>query len=173
MRYIAEQACGFQCVAMHQGLLRPVAESLSTSLRGGKLTCEVIGGARRWRQGRSHVDRPCPRRRRRHSSRAHRASVRAGNAATPLRRRAVRYDPAGYAAHRALLLALVGLLCFWVTWAPPVRPVALLAAAINIFGFLGFYALYGNPAGALRTIAIGDLVALPPLAFAAWTTLWK
>jgi hypothetical protein len=50
---------------------------------------------------------------------------------------------------------------------------ALLAAAINIFGFLGFYALYGNPAGALRTIAIGDLVALPPLAFAAWTTLWK
>ena len=26
-------------------------------------------------------------------------------------------------------------------------------------------------AGALRTIAIADLVALPPLAFAAWTTL--
>ena len=31
--------------------------------------------------------------------------------------------------------------------------------------------LYGNPAGALRTIAIADLVALPPLAFAAWMTL--
>jgi hypothetical protein len=28
-----------------------------------------------------------------------------------------------------------------------------------------------NPAGALRTIAIADLVALLPLAVAAWTTL--
>jgi len=73
--------------------------------------------------------------------------------------------------HRALLLALVGLLCLWATWAPAVRPAALLAAAINVAGFLGFYALYGNPAGALRMIAIADLVAVPPLAFAAWTTL--
>ena len=73
--------------------------------------------------------------------------------------------------HRALLLALVGILCLWASWAPGVRPAALLAAAINVVGFLGFYALYGNPAGALRTIAITDLVALPPLAFAAWMTL--
>ena len=73
--------------------------------------------------------------------------------------------------HRALLLALVGILCLWASWAPGVRPAALLAAAINVVGFLGFYALYGNPAGALRTIAIADLVALPPLAFAAWMTL--
>jgi hypothetical protein len=73
--------------------------------------------------------------------------------------------------HRALLLALVGILCLWASWAPGVRPAALLAAAINVAGFLGFYALYGNPAGALRTIAIVDLIALPPLVFAAWTTL--
>ena len=73
--------------------------------------------------------------------------------------------------HRALLLALVGLLCLWASWWAPVRPAALLAAAINVVGFLGFYALYGNPAGALRTIAIADLIALPPLAYAAWTTL--
>jgi len=73
--------------------------------------------------------------------------------------------------HRALLLALVGILCLWASWAPGVRPTALLAATINVVGFLGFYALYGNPAGALRTIAIADLVALPPLAFAAWMTL--
>jgi hypothetical protein len=73
--------------------------------------------------------------------------------------------------HRAMLLGLVGILCLWAVWWPPVRPAALLAAAINIAGFLGFYALYGNPAGALRTIAVADLVALPPLAFAAWTTL--
>jgi hypothetical protein len=73
--------------------------------------------------------------------------------------------------HRALLLALVGILCLWATWSPGVRPAALTAAAINVVGFLGFYALYGNPGGALRTVAIADLVALPPLAFAAWTTL--
>lgn len=72
--------------------------------------------------------------------------------------------------HRALLLALVGLLCLWAAWSPAVRPAALLAAVINVAGFLGFYALYGNPAGALRTIALADLVAVPPLAFAAWTT---
>ena len=73
--------------------------------------------------------------------------------------------------HRALLLALVGILCLWASWAAPVRPAALLAAAINVVGFLSFYALYGNPAGALRTIAIVDLIALPPLAFAVWSTL--
>jgi hypothetical protein len=73
--------------------------------------------------------------------------------------------------HRAVLLALVGILCLWSTWAPDVRPAALLAAAINVVGFLGFYALYGNPAGALRIIAIADLVAVPPLAFAAWVTI--
>ena len=70
--------------------------------------------------------------------------------------------------HRALLLALVGLLCLWASWWA-----ALLAATINVLGFLGFYAIYGNPAGALRTIAIADLIALPPLAYAAWTTLGR
>lgn len=75
--------------------------------------------------------------------------------------------------HRALLLALVGVLCLSAVWWSPMRPAALLAAAVNIFGFLAFYALYGSPAGALRTIAIGDLIALPFLAYAAWATLLR
>ena len=75
--------------------------------------------------------------------------------------------------HRALLLALVRILCLWGSWWAPVRSAALLAAAINVLGFLSFYALYGNPAGALRTIAIADLIALPPLAYAAWVTLLR
>jgi len=75
--------------------------------------------------------------------------------------------------HRALLLALVGILCLWAIWSAPVRQAALLAAAINVVGFLSFYALYGSPAGALRTIAVADLVALPPLAFAAWSTFGR
>ena len=73
--------------------------------------------------------------------------------------------------HRALLLALVGILCLWASWSASARPAALLAAAINVVGFLGFYALYGAPVGALRTIALADLVAIPPLAYAAWKTL--
>jgi len=72
--------------------------------------------------------------------------------------------------HRALLLALVGLLCLWAAWSADIRPAAVRAAAINVAGFLGFYALYGSPAGALRIIALADLVAVPPLAFAAWVT---
>lgn len=75
--------------------------------------------------------------------------------------------------HRALLLGLVGVLCFWAAGASSVRPAALLAATLNVAGFLGFYALYGMPAGALRTIALADLLAIPPLAFAAWTTLGR
>ena len=73
--------------------------------------------------------------------------------------------------HRAVLLALVGLLCLWAVWSIPIRPAALLAVTVNVGAFLGFYALYGAPAGPLRTIAIFDLIVLPPLAVAAWTTL--
>ena len=73
--------------------------------------------------------------------------------------------------HRAVLLAIVGLLCLWAAWAPAIRPSALAAATLSVAGFLGFYALYGSPAGALRTIAIADLLAVPPLAFATWAGL--
>jgi len=107
------------------------------------------------------VDRPCRRRRRRHSPDADRASVRARDLVTPLRHRDDRLHAAGADAPSRPAAGA----------GRDSLPAALLAAAINIAGFLGFYALYGNPAGALRTIAIADLVALPPLAFAAWTTL--
>ncbi len=73
--------------------------------------------------------------------------------------------------HRALLLALVGVLCVWAAWVPAIRPAALVAAGLNIAGFLALYALYGAPPGPLRTIALADFVALPPLAVAAWSTL--
>jgi hypothetical protein len=73
--------------------------------------------------------------------------------------------------HRAVLLALVGLLCLWAAAAETVRPAALAAAALNLASFLAFMALYGNPAGPLRTVALVDLIALAPLAVAAWGTL--
>lgn len=75
--------------------------------------------------------------------------------------------------HRAVLLALVGLLCLWAAASPAARPTALLAASVNIASYLVFYLLYGAPAGPLRTVAIVDAVALVPLAVAAWTTLLR
>jgi hypothetical protein len=72
--------------------------------------------------------------------------------------------------HRAALLALVGVLCVWAAFAPSIRPAALTAASINIVTFLGFYAAYGASAGALRVIALVDLLAIAPLAVAAWGT---
>ena len=73
--------------------------------------------------------------------------------------------------HRAVLLALIGLLCLWAAASPSARPAALLAASVNIASYLVFYGLYGAPAGPLRTVAIVDAAALGPLAVAAWTTL--
>lgn len=72
--------------------------------------------------------------------------------------------------HRAVLLAIVGVLCVWAAMSPSTRPAALAAAALNIASFLAFYALYASPPGPLRTIALVDAFALIPLAFAAWAT---
>jgi hypothetical protein len=75
--------------------------------------------------------------------------------------------------HRAVLLAIVGVLCLWAAFAPGPRPAALLAATINIASFIVMYALYGAPTGPLRTIALVDALAIAPLAVAAWGTIFK
>ena len=72
--------------------------------------------------------------------------------------------------HRAVLLAIVGVLCLWAAASESARPAALVAASLNIASFLLFYALYANPPGPLRLVAIVDLIALLPLAIAAWGT---
>jgi len=72
--------------------------------------------------------------------------------------------------HRAVLLAIVGVLCVWAALSPSARPAALTAAALNLVSFLVYYALYASPPGPLRTIALVDAFALVPLAFAAWAT---
>jgi len=42
-----------------------------------------------------------------------------------------------------------------------------------MIGFLIVYAHAGSPAGALRTIALTDLVGLPLLAIVAWEALQR
>jgi hypothetical protein len=75
--------------------------------------------------------------------------------------------------HRAVLLAIVGVLCIWAAASEGARPTVLAAAAINLVSFLAFYALYASPAGPLRTVALVDLVALIPLVFAVWGTFTR
>jgi hypothetical protein len=72
--------------------------------------------------------------------------------------------------HRAVLLAIVGVLCVWAAVSSSARRAALTAAALNVVSFLAFYALYASPPGPLRTIALVDAFALIPLAFTAWAT---
>jgi len=69
--------------------------------------------------------------------------------------------------HRAVLLTMISVLCLWAAFAPGPRRAGLLAATISIAAFLVIYALYGAPAGPLRTIALVDTLAIAPVA-AAW-----
>lgn len=66
--------------------------------------------------------------------------------------------------HRgAMFLALVGM-CLVALATPGARAAASVAVAISVVGFLAVYVRAGTPAGALRTIAWADVVALAPLA---------
>jgi hypothetical protein len=69
--------------------------------------------------------------------------------------------------HRSLLFAGIVVLCAWSALDPLPRPAALVATAISVLGYFAIYLKHGMPAGALRTIAKVDLLALPLLAFIA------
>jgi hypothetical protein len=69
--------------------------------------------------------------------------------------------------HRSLLFAAIVVLCAWSALDPLPRPAALVATAISVLGYFAIYLKHGMPAGALRTIAKVDLLALPLLAFIA------
>lgn len=65
--------------------------------------------------------------------------------------------------HRgALFLALI-CACAFALFDPAVRRAASVIVAVSVVGFLVVYVRAGMPVGALRTVAIIDLVALVPL----------
>ena len=67
--------------------------------------------------------------------------------------------------HRgALFLAIIAAATFAVV-SRAARRSATVIVGISVVGFLFVYVRAGLPAGALRTIAIADLIALVPLAF--------
>ncbi len=74
--------------------------------------------------------------------------------------------------HRGALFLALALLCLFAAFDSNIRRAASLVTAISVLGFLVVYIRAGAPGGALRNIAIGDLVALLPLALVLWTA-WR
>lgn len=68
---------------------------------------------------------------------------------------------------RALFLGIV-VLAVWAALEPNVRRAAGPVVAISVVGFLAVYLRSGAPDGALRSIAIADVIALLPLAWTLW-----
>jgi hypothetical protein len=74
--------------------------------------------------------------------------------------------------HRAaLFLALIVLSAFAIV-DPGARRAASVAVSISVVTFLALYARAGFPAGALRSIAVVDAIALAPLAVVL-VTAWR
>ncbi len=69
--------------------------------------------------------------------------------------------------HRSVLFAAIVALCLWSAADPQPRPAALLVTGLSVSGYLLLYLWRGRPRGALRRVALVDLLALPLLALAA------
>lgn len=74
--------------------------------------------------------------------------------------------------HRGALFLAIVVACVFALFDTASRRVAAVVVALSVIGFLVVYARAGWPPGALRTIAVVDLVALLPL---GWVLLmaWK
>ena len=75
-------------------------------------------------------------------------------------------------AHRGALFAVVALLAGWAAVFPEDRRVASLGVGLSVLSFLALYARAGMPAGALRSVAVADAVAVVPLALVIWAA-WR
>jgi hypothetical protein len=74
--------------------------------------------------------------------------------------------------HRGVLFLAIVAACIFAALDPAARRVVSVVASISVVGFLAIYVQAGLPAGALRTIALGDIAALVPLAFATYAA-WR
>jgi len=73
-------------------------------------------------------------------------------------------------SHRGVLFLAVAVACGYAAFDPASRQLAAIVAAISVPGFLAIYAASGMPKR-LRSIALIDLIAVAPLAWAvadAW-----
>jgi hypothetical protein len=70
-------------------------------------------------------------------------------------------------AHRGLLFLAVAAACAYAAFDAQSRPLAVIVTVISVLGFLAVYALAGAPKGALRQIALVDLIGVAPLVVVA------
>ena len=70
--------------------------------------------------------------------------------------------------HRGALFLAVLVAAVVALFSPEARRVASLVVAISMIGFLLVYWRAGLPAGALRRIAVADMIGLLPLGLVLW-----
>jgi hypothetical protein len=66
--------------------------------------------------------------------------------------------------HRGALFLAIIVACLFALFEPGTRQVTSIIVAISLISYLLVYASAGMPEGALRTVAVVDLLALAPLA---------
>jgi hypothetical protein len=74
--------------------------------------------------------------------------------------------------HRGALFWAVLVAAIYALLDPTVRRLGTIVVAISMIGFLIVYARAGLPDGALRKVAVADLIGLVPLAWVAWQA-WR
>jgi hypothetical protein len=74
--------------------------------------------------------------------------------------------------HRGALFLAVVAVALFAAFNAEARKAATLLVGTSVIGFLLVYSMAGAPAGALRRIAVVDIVALVPLAFVTWRA-WR
>ncbi len=70
--------------------------------------------------------------------------------------------------HRGALFLAVCVAAIYAMFSVDARRLAALVLCISMIGFLVVYVRAGLPEGALRKIAVTDMVGLLPLAFVCW-----
>jgi hypothetical protein len=70
--------------------------------------------------------------------------------------------------HRGALFLAILAAALMAVFDPATRRMASIIVAISVVGFLFVYARAGMPAGALRSIALVDLIAVIPLIFVSY-----
>lgn len=69
--------------------------------------------------------------------------------------------------HRASLFVIVVIACVWAMVDLEARRLAAVVVATSMLSFLMIYWHAGSPV-ALKSIALADMIGLPPLAFVLW-----
>ena len=75
--------------------------------------------------------------------------------------------------HRAILFGILGGFFAYAAFVPSVQPLAFFAAFVSVSSFFALVYAVGDPAGALRSVVIADVVAAVSLSLAVILFLLK